>query len=200
MKKMLIVEDHPFVAHSTKLLLLAMDVNQVEICRDADDAVNRLRSGDWFRIWLDLNVPGAHGLSLARHVFDLGLADRSAVITGSENHRWRSEIESMGFLGYLPKTASLEEFSHGLVEIMKGRRYFDKSQRPMEGTHLTGRQIEILGLLHEGHCTKTIATKLNLSMGTVDNHISNLIHALDANDRTHAVALGMQYGYIKLHY
>jgi two-component system response regulator DesR len=201
MKKMLIVEDHPFVAQSTKLLFLAMDVDHVETCRSADEAVTQLRSGtDWFRIWLDLNVPGAHGLSLVRHVFNLGLANRSAVITGSENHKWQSEVQSMGFLAYLFKTAVLEEFSHGLAESMKGQLYFNRSQGPMKGSHLTALQIEILGLLHDGCCTKDIARTLGLSLGTVDNHISNIIHALEANDRTHAVALGMQYGYIQLHY
>lgn len=199
MKNVLIVEDHPFVAESTKSLFLSMEnVTHVEISRNVEETVSMLQSGcEWFRILLDINVPGAHGLSLVRHVSNLGMAKKAAVITASVNHRWRSEVESMGFLGYLLKTAAVEEFNRGLAAIMEGRRYFDKSENPTQGSHLTGRQIEILGLLYEGYCTKRIARLLDLSPGTVDNHISNLIHALKANDRTHAVALGMQYGYIQ---
>jgi len=201
MKNILIVEDHPFVAQSTKTLFMTMDdVNLVEISRNVEETVSMLRSGcDWFRIFLDINIPGAHGLSLVRHVFNVGLAHKAAVITASVNHQWRSEVESMGFLGYMLKTAAVEEFNRGLAAIMEGRFYFDKSERPMQGSHLTGRQIEILCLLQEGYCTKQIAKMLDLSGGTVDNHISNLIHALEANDRNHAVALGMQYGYIQFH-
>lgn len=198
MKNMLIVEDHPFVAQATRSLFLAMEEDHhVEICKNAAEAVDRLRSGgDWFRIWLDINVPGTQGLSLVRHVHELGLAGRSAVITATDNAQWRVEVESMGFLGYVLKTATVEEFSHALGEIMKGRPCFDKVQHDRQPSHLTRRQTEILSLLHDGLCTKRIARQLNLSPGTVDNHISNLISALCANDRTHAVALGMQYGYI----
>ena len=160
-----------------------------------------LQSGcEWFRILLDINVPGAHGLSLVRHVSNLGMAKKAAVITASVNHRWLSEVESMGFLGYLLKTAAVDEFNRGIADIMQGRRYFDRSQRPMQGSHLTGRQIEILSLLYQGNCTKKIARILDLSLGTVDNHISNIIHALEANDRTHALALAIQFGYIQVAY
>jgi len=199
MKHILIVEDHPFVAQATRSLFLAMaDDHVVEVCKNADEAVAQLRDrNDWFRILLDVNVPGAHGLSLVRHVHESGLASRAAIITASDHAQWRVDVESMGFLGYVLKTATVEEFNCALAKIMMGRPCFEKSQQHMQPSHLTRRQVEILGLLHEGLSTKHIARELNLSPGTVDNHISNLISALCANDRTHAVVLGMQYGYIR---
>ena len=198
MKKILIVEDHPFVAQATKALFLAMADDHVEICKNADEAIAQLRdTNDWFRILLDVNVPGAQGLSLVRHVHELGLASRSAVITASDHAQWRVDVESMGFLGYVLKTATVEEFNYALGEIMQGRPCFARSQHGKQPSHLTRRQIEILSLLHDGLSTKHIARHLHLSPGTVDNHISNLISALRANDRTHAVVLGMQYGYIQ---
>jgi len=199
MKYILIVEDHPFVAQATKSLFLAMaDEHVVEICKNADEAAVQLRErDDWFRILLDVNVPGAQGLSLVRHVHELGLASRAAIITASDHAQWRADVESMGFLGYVLKTATVEEFNCSLAKIMLGLPCFEKSQNHTQPSHLTRRQIEILGLLHHGLSTKHIARQLNLSPGTVDNHISNLISALCANDRTHAVVLGMQYGYIR---
>ena len=59
------------------------------------------------------------------------------------------------------------------------------------------RQTEILGLLQEGLGTKDIALRLSLSPSTVDNHIAALISALRAQDRTHAVVLGMRLGYLR---
>ena len=199
-KNMLIVEDHPFVAEATKSLFLAMADDHVEIARNFDDAVARLHARtDWFRIWLDVDVPGAQGLSLVRHVHDIGFAPRAAVITASDNPQWQADVESMGFLGYVLKTATVDEFNRALGDIMKGRACFSRSRHPRQPSHLTRRQIEILSLLHDGLNTKHIARQLNLSPGTIDNHVSNVISALRANDRTHAVALGMQYGYIRHH-
>ncbi len=198
MKNILIVEDHPFVAQATKSLFLAMAADgHVEICKTADEAVRQLHlSENWFRIFLDINVPGAQGLSLVRHVHEIGLAPRSAIITASDHAQWRTDVESMGFLGYVLKTATVEAFNCAMARIMAGCPSFEKSQQSRQPSHLTRRQIEILGLLHDGLSTKHIARQLNLSPGTVDNHISNLISALCANDRTHAVVLGMQYGYV----
>jgi DNA-binding NarL/FixJ family response regulator len=198
MKKILIVEDHPFVAQATKELLETWDIDHAEICKNAEDAMIQLNAHrDWFRIWLDINVPGATGLSLIRFVHQLGFASKASIITAIDNHQWCAEIEDMGFLGYILKSASVEEFNQAVSEIMEGHTYFITSKNTLPSVSLTLRQTEILGLLHEGMCTKKIANHLELSLGTVNNHIGNLISALSANDRTHAVALGMKYGYIK---
>lgn len=200
MNDMLIVEDHPFVAESTKLLFSEMNVGHIEICNNSDEALFQLRANrSWYRIWLDINVPGASGLSLIRYVASLGLASRSAVITASDNLQWRADVASMGFLGYVLKTASIDEFNHALREIMNGRQHYNDTHSDLQPTHLTSRQIEILSLISIGLSAKQIARKLDLSPGTVNNHISNITNALSARDRAHAVALGIQYGYIHNH-
>lgn len=197
MKNILIVEDHPVVAEATKSLFEAMGVENIDICSTAAQAVIKLENGtDWHRIWLDIGIPGANGLSLVRHVEKLGLAKKSAILTASEKSHWREEIESMGFLGYVVKTASVVEFNFALNEIMAGRRYFSKVSTLTHNTNLTRRQTEILQLLHDGLRTKEIAKKLSLSPGTIDNQILSLTTALQAKDRAHAVALGIKYGYV----
>ncbi|WKB50727.1 response regulator transcription factor [Eleftheria terrae] len=199
MKVILIIEDHPLVAEATRSLFAGM-VDRVEICRDADQATAALLTEDcWFRVLLDIGIPGANGLSLVRHVHRKGLAPRTAIITAYENSQWREEIRGMGFLGYVLKTASVEEFSGTIAKILDGRLCFETQTTEAQQSHLTRRQIEILNLLSAGCSTKDVARRLNISSGTVDNHVSALIRALRAHDRTHAVALGMQLGYIEQH-
>ena len=195
--KMLIVEDHPFVAISTKALFLSMGVTEVQVCKDAHEAMGMLAKEDWFRIWLDVNVPGARGLSLIRHVAELGLAPRSAVITATDNHHWRADVQSLGFLGYILKTASIDEFNHAISNIINGNSYHLAPHSKNRPNYMTARQIEILKLVSEGLCTKRIAKVLNISAGTVDNHISNILSALNVEDRTQAVLVGIKLGYVE---
>jgi DNA-binding CsgD family transcriptional regulator len=54
--------------------------------------------------------------------------------------------------------------------------------------HLTPRQVEVLGLLQQGHSTKQIAAELHLSTETVRNHIRRLFQALGVHTRLEAVA------------
>ena len=187
MRRILVVEDHPLVAEATKSLFLAMSIDQVEVCHCAQDAMARLaETDDWFRIFLDVGVPGADGLSLIRHVGQRGLASRSAVVTASENPQWRADIESMGFLGYVVKTANVQEFNFALQEIIDGRPHFQRKKFDARTTHLTRKQTEILGLLDQGLSTADIARRLRLPLGGVGNSIAAIVHALRASDQPRA--------------
>ncbi len=199
MRKMLVVEDHPLVAEYTCALFRDLVDGDVEVCHagTAPQALQMLQDHqDWFRVWLDLDVPGARGLSLVRDVHALGLAGSSAVITANLSAAWQTEVADLGFLGYVPKATSVERFKVAIQEIIQGRRYFaepDHSERPIR---LTRRQTEILNLLPAGWGSKEIARHLNLTPGTVDNHIAAIMFALRARTRTHAVAIGIEHGYI----
>ncbi|MEV6810494.1 LuxR C-terminal-related transcriptional regulator, partial [Streptomyces sp. NPDC051129] len=55
-------------------------------------------------------------------------------------------------------------------------------------------QVDILELIEAGYSTRMIADDLGLSLGTAGHRVEQLLHALVAINRTHAVALGYQYG------
>lgn len=199
MRKMLVVEDHPLVAEYTCALFRDL-IEDVEVCHagTAEQALQRLRPPqEWFRVWLDLDVPGARGLSLVREVHALGLAGISAVITANLSVAWQTEVADLGFLGYVPKATSVERFKLAIREIIDGRRYFAESAHSERPIRLTRRQTEILNLLPAGWGSKEIARHLNLTPGTVDNHIAAIMFALRARTRTHAVAIGIEQGYIE---
>jgi two-component system, NarL family, response regulator YdfI len=67
-------------------------------------------------------------------------------------------------------------------------------ETPMQA--LTGREIEVLGMLAEGVSNKTIARRLTLSEHTVKFHISSIFSKLNASSRTEAVILGARQGLI----
>ncbi len=62
----------------------------------------------------------------------------------------------------------------------------DRSRAPHP--HLTPRQVEVLGLLEQGHSTKQIAGELHLSTETVRNHVRGVLRALNVSSRLEAVA------------
>ena len=52
---------------------------------------------------------------------------------------------------------------------------------------LSKRELEILGLLAQGHSNQEIAAKIFVSLSTVKTHIQNLFEKLDVKRRTQAV-------------
>lgn len=54
---------------------------------------------------------------------------------------------------------------------------------------ITAREREIFALVAQGYTTKEIAKHLRIKQATVSAHVSNVLRALNARSRTHAVYL-----------
>src|SRR5262249_41131484 len=63
---------------------------------------------------------------------------------------------------------------------------------------LTPRETDVLRLIAKGNANKSIADQLSLTEETVKSHVRSILAKLGANDRTHAVAIGLQRGVIEL--
>jgi CheY-like chemotaxis protein len=84
MREALVVEDHPFVAEATaQLLVRRFDDIEVVTASTAPSALRLVDDarGRWFRIFLDLTVPGAFGLSLVKQIAARDLASVCCVIS-----------------------------------------------------------------------------------------------------------------------
>ncbi len=201
MKAVLIVEDHPLVAEATKELLSRSDQSlRVVICSDTRQALERLNDSneDWFRILLDLDVPGAYGLSLARQVRQRGLHPRCCVITGCHNPDFIAELEGQGFLGYIVKATPMAEFTLAVGQVLEGARVFPvvTPRNRSSAVRLTRRQSQLLDCVRRGMLSKQIAADLSLSEGTVNNHINATMRTLKVTTRTHAVSRAIELGLI----
>jgi DNA-binding NarL/FixJ family response regulator len=63
---------------------------------------------------------------------------------------------------------------------------------------LTSREIDVLRMIAAGSANKEIAAQLSISEETVKSRVKNILLKLGANDRTHAVTIGLKRGIIEL--
>ena len=201
MKRVLIVEDHPLVAEATSELLKARCSElSVTLAHNAGQAVGALDyCDDWYRILLDLDIPGASGLSVARTVASRGLAPRCCVISALGRPETVDEIRSMGFLGYVSKSVTVAELTHSLDLILAGERTYSSLEvgRISPASVLTRRQVQLLSLASDGLSSKQIARVAGITEGTINNHFNAILRALAVTNRTHAVARGIELGLIE---
>jgi DNA-binding NarL/FixJ family response regulator len=203
MRPVLIVEDHPLVAEATgKLLARYGDHLTPVICSNAAQALEKLDSRkDWFRIFLDLDVPGAYGLSLAKEVHQRGLGGRCCVVSAFERADYIGEIKSWGFLGYIVKAVAVAEFTSALIKVLAGDPTFPATPllRRAAATRLTRRQIQLLEFIQAGLSSKEIADELHLAEGTVNNQVTSILQVLEVGSRTHAVVRAIELGLLETH-
>ena len=63
---------------------------------------------------------------------------------------------------------------------------------------VTSRELDVLRLIAAGNANKEIAAQLSIGEDTVKGHVTNILAKLGANDRTHAVTIGLKRGIIEL--
>lgn len=63
---------------------------------------------------------------------------------------------------------------------------------PTPGGHLSGRELEVLRLVAQGHTDERIAKKLVISRHTTKSHMRRIMDRLGATNRSNAVAIGYE--------
>ena len=110
---------------------------------------------------------------------------------------------SAGARSYLLKGMSHDELLDAVRKVHAGRQYLPSKVRQslanrMPSSDLSAREAEILGLIVKGLTNKEIATKLNITVGTVKWHLNILFARLNVTDRTQAAVAALHRGIVEL--
>jgi DNA-binding NarL/FixJ family response regulator len=145
----------------------------------------------------DIRMPRHSGIELVRSLRVRG--DYTPVIlltTFDEPGLMHGAVEA-GAQGYLLKDASPDELKIAIERVARGEMLvaplsIDAARIPSSRddappVHLTERERAVLRLVAGGYSNKEIGRALNISDGTVKNHMTEILMRLDARDRTHAV-------------
>lgn len=109
-----------------------------------------------------------------------------------------------GVQGYLLQHCGPAQLRTAVEMLACGQRYVTMelsrycADHPIRNS-LTGRETDVLRLLAQGYCNKTIARELGIGIGTVKTHVKGVFDKLGATARTHAVALATQRGLVGEH-
>lgn len=143
------------------------------------------------------------GLALARQPEHAGLRRPSVLIVTQLDKEWEVRLAmDAGVHGYVLQSCSQDELLKAVVSLAQGQRYLSESVTrsvadSLSRENLTGRETDVLQLLAEGCCNKSIARKLGIGVGTVKTHVKGVMSKLDATARTHAVVVATQRGLIR---
>jgi DNA-binding NarL/FixJ family response regulator len=165
-------------------------------------------------VLLDLYLPGNRDCSLLRDLCEALVSVPIVVVSASERPEDVRACLGAGAAGYIPKTLSSQHMISALRQVLAGEIFVPASllaamQSPGPGAPHTGievasdsetlsrRQLEVLALLAEGLPNKIIARRLDLTEGTVKLHVSAILRALAASNRTAAVMAAERRGLLR---
>ncbi|SIT16341.1 two component transcriptional regulator, LuxR family [Zobellia uliginosa] len=181
----LLVDDHPVFLHGLTSIL--KDCDEIEILNtvtSAEEALQYLENESLGLVITDINLPGMNGIELIKKIKEINPNLPVLVLSMFLGRELVKEILSVETEGYLSKKIKKAELFGAVKKIIHGGTYYSneitsvmmdliskkKSGRILSNHELTLREREILQLICQEYSSKEIASKLFISVTTVDSH------------------------------
>jgi DNA-binding NarL/FixJ family response regulator len=194
----LIADDHEIVREGLRLSLSrAPHIRVVGEASDGESAISLAERRRPDVVVMDIRMPGMDGLEATKALTDLLPGTNVLLFTAfSERSLLGRGLES-GARGYLLKEATNETLVRAIEKVAAGDGYVDPALMPTFLSRdsqdlLTPREREILQLLADGMSNADVAAKLFISQETVKSHVRHILAKLEADTRTHAVAIAIR--------
>lgn len=176
------------------------DMRVVRTFPNADDFLEAFPKLDLDVVIMDINMPGTNGIEGIRATKPRRPTTQFLVVTVFENPTYIFQALCAGATGYLVKDADSDVLVAAVREIAAGgspmspsiarmvvNSMHGQAAGAMQEELLTLREREVLDALANGLMYKQIASKLVISVGTVQNHVRHIYEKLQVHSRTEAV-------------
>src|SRR5689334_20828210 len=202
--RILTVDDHPVLREGIAAIVAGEgDMVIVAEAGNGRDAIEQFRVHRPDITLMDLQMPimnGTEAIAAIRADFPDA---RIVVLTTYSGDVQAVRALKAGASGYILKNMVRKELAETIRSVHAGRKRIPPEVAVEVAQHqaddaLTGREIEILREVAAGKANKIIADNLSISEQTVKAHMRSILSKLGANDRTHAVTIGLKRGIIEI--
>jgi DNA-binding NarL/FixJ family response regulator len=200
--RILLVDDHALFRGGLKYLLRGLDDSiAMDEAGDCPEALERLGSGAYDLVLLDLKLPGVNGLDALASLRDAAPGTPLIVLSGEDDPSVVHATIERGAMGFIPKSSTPEVMIQAMRLVLARGVYLPPAAldavRPGASAalpELTPRQIDVMRCVIRGKPNKTIARELEVSEATVKAHLTAVFQALGARNRTEAVYVAAKLG------
>lgn len=208
--RILIADDHPVVLDGLVAILQTQpDFEVIAQATSGEESVAKFRAYRPDLVLLDLEMPDLDGVATLKRLQAIDPSVRAIVFTAFDTDERIVEAVKAGVQGYLLKGVPRRDLFdairvvHGggsLLQPVVASKLLRQMQNPSAAVAnpLTEREREVLLLLAQGLPNRQIAEALTVTERTVKFHVSAILGKLAVSNRTEAVAVAAQRGWVEL--
>jgi DNA-binding NarL/FixJ family response regulator len=202
--RILSVDDHSLLREGIAALLASQpDMTLVAEASNGREAVEQFREHRPDITLMDLQMPEMNGIDAIIAICGEFPTARIIVLTTYTGDVQVLRALKAGARGYLLKGLLRKELLETIRLVHAGQKRMLPEVASALAEHatddaLSAREIEVLRLVSGGNANKEIGAQLSITEETVKGHVKNILAKLGANDRTHAVTIGLKRGIIDL--
>lgn len=207
MLRILLVEDQIIVRQGLKVIL-EQDTN-MQVTHEANngrEAIDILEKHLVDFIMMDVRMPVMNGIEATRKIKRQWPDIKILILTTFNDDEYALEALKEGANGFLLKTANPNRLIEAVHSCMQGGltlhdevaakmmpRLLQHADKPSVDIDLSPRELHITKLVGEGLTNKEIANELYLSIGTVKNHLTQILQKLALRDRTQLAIFAVKH-------
>ena len=195
--KLFLVDDHRLFLAGVRAEL-AEEFSIVGTAHDVDAAIDGIRNFKPDVVLIDVHMPDGGGVAVVEGVGETNPDIKFLALSVSDSAEDVIAMIRAGARGYVTKTIGPEELADAIRRIHAGDAVFSPrlagfvldafagaipSTEDPEMDQLTVREKDVLRLIARGFAYKQVARKLNISIKTVETHVSSVLRKLQLSNR-----------------
>ncbi len=192
-----LVDDHELFLTGVRSELGA-DFDVLGSASDVDEAIAQILDLRPDVVLVDVHMPGGGGLAVINRVTDVLPDATFLVLSVSDAAEDVIAMIRAGARGYLTKSIAPTELANAVRRVSDGDAVFsprlagfvldafaETMTQPLdpELDQLTPREKEVMRLIARGFAYKQVASKLDISIKTVETHVSAVLRKLQLSNR-----------------
>jgi DNA-binding NarL/FixJ family response regulator len=201
--KVFAVDDHPLLREGIAAVIQGEpDMVLVAEATNGQEAIERFRLHRPDVTLMDIQMPGMDGVDTMNAIRSEFPGSRFIVLTTYQGDVQALRAIRAGAAGYLLKNMLRKDLLDTIRVVNNGKRVIPPAIAANLAEHLaddalSDREIDVLRSVAAGNSNKLIAEQLSISEATVKGHMKSILSKLGANDRTHAVTIALNRGFIQ---
>ncbi|KIY40378.1 LuxR family transcriptional regulator [Pseudomonas sp. 10-1B] len=197
MTTVLIVDDHPIVRLSLRLLLERERFHVVGEVGNGSEVAQVARELRPDVVILDIGLPGLDGMEVIKRLQSLDPVPKIMVLTGQATDLYVRRCLDAGIGAFVTKEEDHEALLFALKALVKGYSTFPQmsvnsnslESEPVRLASLSNREMEVLRRLARGENNKNIGTRMNLSAKTISTYRGRIMEKLKTESLVEMVDL-----------
>jgi DNA-binding NarL/FixJ family response regulator len=195
--KTYLVDDHRLFLSGVRAEL-AEEFDIVGTAYDVDNAIEEIRALRPDVVLIDVHMPDGGGIAVVEGVLETNPDVKFLALSVSDQAEDVIAMIRAGARGYVTKTIEPADLSDAIRRVHAGDAVFSPrlagfvldafagaipSDEDPELDQLTSREKDVLRLIARGFAYKQVARKLNISIKTVETHVSSVLRKLQLSNR-----------------
>jgi len=211
--RILLADDHTVMRRGLRALLERQSGFEVVAeAADGREAVDSAAALNPDVAVIDIGMPNLNGIEAARRITEKRPETAVVILSMHADESYVLRALNSGARGYLLKDSPEDDLINAIRAVHKGKAFFSPEisrmlaedymrqmrQRGVEDSYelLTPREREVLQMLGEGNSNKEVATKLNLSLHTVETHRGNVLEKLNLHSTAEMILYAVRKGIV----